>query len=306
MTQAYRPYEPATQHVGDVPPTLPPLDDPYLVPAPAPRAQTSRLAIASLVALALGPVGAVCAIVLGLAARREVLGPGSTRTGLGLAGAGIALGGVMTLAWGGLLGFYLHALEPAPSEPVAEAGVSQAAPAPTSSEPGVTPATPPPSTPGESVPKSTTVRHEGEVTLVHVGVSASTLAAELAKQQAEAKAAGETLVVMTSRDPCEFCAVLESSIHQPVVQTALSKTRLVRVDIDTFKDDLDELKMPRDRFPCFFLIALDYTPKDGIDGGEWDDDLPQNFAPVLGAFVRGRYSARRQVWRPLPGTGVRL
>ena len=43
-----------------------------------------------------------------------------------------------------------------------------------------------------------------------------------------------------------------------------------------------------------------------IHGGEWDDDIPPNIAPVLGAFVRGKYGTRRYPWQPLPGSGMRL
>jgi hypothetical protein len=39
---------------------------------------------------------------------------------------------------------------------------------------------------------------------------------------------------------------------------------------------------------------------DLIDGGEWDADVPENIAPVLGAFVRGTYSNRRHARAPAP------
>jgi hypothetical protein len=137
-------------------------------------------------------------------------------------------------------------------------------------------------------------------------VTALSLADELNKQRKEAEAAGQTVLVMTTRDPCEPCRGVDKALSSPLLQTALSGVRLVRVDVDVFKDDLDQLRMQRQRFPGFFLLAPDLSPKDGIDGGEWDDDIPVNIAPVLGPFVRGKYAQRRQTFRPLPRTGVAL
>ena len=42
---------------------------------------------------------------------------------------------------------------------------------------------------------------------------------------------------------------------------------------------------------------------DGINGGEWDDDIAINIAPVLGPFVRGTYAKRRSPWKKLPRPG---
>ena len=33
---------------------------------------------------------------------------------------------------------------------------------------------------------------------------------------------------------------------------------------------------------------------DYVDGGEWDADVPQNIAPVLGPFIEGKYRVRRR------------
>jgi hypothetical protein len=90
------------------------------------------------------------------------------------------------------------------------------------------------------------------------------------------------------------------------MQTALAGVRLVRVDGILFHEDLDALRVPHDDIPGFFLLAPDLTPRDGIDGGEWGDDIAPNIAPVLGAFVRGKYAVRRSPWTPLPPSGVSL
>ena len=64
--------------------------------------------------------------------------------------------------------------------------------------------------------------------------------------------------------------------------------------------------MPIKAIPGFFLLSPDLSPKDAINGGEWDDDIPPNIAPVLGAFMRGKYAKRREGWHASPSSGIRL
>jgi hypothetical protein len=286
---------------------LPPLDDPYLTGQErTPRAATSRVAIAAFVAAFIGPIGAICAIVFGWIARRQIE-RGEARGGRGLATAGLVLGVGFTVAWGGALGLLVWrqyreppivaAVEPVPADP---ASTRQ------------DPATPPAATaapdpkPGGSVPKSTKLSRQGSVSVVDVGVNVSSLHDELARQRAEAASSGETLLVMTTKTGCGPCAGVDKSIADPLMQTALARIRVVRIDIEVFRDDLDALKIPRQYIPGFFLLSLDLTPKDGINGGEWEDDIPQNIAPVLGAFVRGKYTTRKQTWQPPAGSGIKL
>jgi hypothetical protein len=290
---------------------LPPLDDPYLTqPERTPRAAVSRLALASLISAFLGPVGAICAIVFGWIARREIE-RGEARAGRGLATAGLTLGVMLTMAWGGALGLLVwHRHREAP---VAEADLTSgpAEPAtprddPNASTPNPSPATTADPRPGGSVPKTTKLAREGAVTVVDVGVNVSSLQDELARQRAEAATVGETVLLMTTRSGCAPCEGVERSLKDPMMQTALTKVRLVRVDIEVFRDDLEAMKVPRKYIPGFYLLSLDLTPRDGINGGEWEEDIPPNIAPVLGAFVRGKYTARKQVWQPLPGSGIKL
>ena len=100
--------------------------------------------------------------------------------------------------------------------------------------------------------------------------------------------------------------MISASLSEPLMQTALAGVRLVRVDVDAFADDLDALRIQHERLPGFFLLALDLSPRDAIDGGEWDEDVAANIAPPLGAFVRGKYRVRRQPFHPAPETGMRL
>jgi hypothetical protein len=299
----------ATDDAGD----LPPLDDPYLnAPVITAPPRLSKLAITSLVApLLLGPVGALAGIVFGWSARRAIEASKGRKRGYGLATAGMALGVIGAMTWGALLSLWVWTLRfrtdlasldvdapPGLTEPGhRRAPVPSAAPEPAKPD---LPAS------GFLVPKTTTTRHEGAITLVDVGISATSLKEALAKERALAANAGETMVVMTTGGRCEPCQGVDTSFRDPLMQTALGRTRLVRVDVRSFQEDLNALKIPSERIPGFYLLALDLTPRDGIDGGEWDADIARNIAPVLGAFVRGKYTARREAWKPLPGSGMRL
>jgi hypothetical protein len=51
-----------------------------------------------------------------------------------------------------------------------------------------------------------------------------------------------------------------------------------------------------DAFPAFVLLGRDGHAADYLHDGEWDDDVPENIAPVLKSFVEGTYSRRRSPW----------
>lgn len=289
---------------------LPPLEDPYLrAPVAAPPPKLSRLAVSSVLLLLLGPVGAIAGIVFGWAARRAIESSGGRRRGYALATAGLLLGVSLTVLWGAGLTFLAWTLryrteskavqeaEPARINEPRRARVPLPLPQTTAPEPQKA---------GFVVPKTTTTRRQGAITIVDVGVSAASLKEALAKERAEAERGGETLLLMTTGARCEPCQGFDASLADPLMQTALSHVRLVRVEVSTFAEDLEALKVPSSEIPGFFLLSLELTPRDGINGGEWDDDIARNIAPVLGAFVRGKYTSRRHAWKPLTGSGIRL
>jgi hypothetical protein len=307
------------------------LPDPYQVPLvpppPPPRARLSRLSLSSvLAALLLGPVGAIMAIPFGWYGRREVERERGRLRGHALATVGLLLGVTLTPAWGLGLSYFAwtqrYRVDPAaaaepPEDPPSPAVA--AAPSPRA-DPRPRGAPPPPSVPAPrsepppasgapfapGAPSHTHTLRQGRILVVDVGRDTPSLQEELARQRAEATILGETLVVMTTEGRCDPCRGVDRSLLDPLMQTALAKVRLVRVDRIVFHEDLDGLRIPSENVPGFFLPSVDLSPRDGIDGGEWDDDIAPNIAPVLGAFVRGRYFDRREPWRPVPGSGMSL
>jgi hypothetical protein len=159
----------------------------------------------------------------------------------------------------------------------------------------------------DAAPRQTKVSQVGKITVVDLGVeSRRTLSEDLAEQRLQAQSAGQTLVLMTTRFGIKEFRDVDASLPDPLLQAALANVRLVRVDIAYYDDELEKLGIPTNAVPWFILFAPDLTPRDGIDGGEWDDDIPRNIAPVLGPFVKGTYKTRRHQWKPPPSKGVQL
>ncbi len=297
--------------VAPVEDASPPIVDPYLAARPAPRARLSALALGSALSVVFGPVGAVAAVILGWMALRDIEQSQGRQRGAGLARVGLVLGVLLACAWGGVIALAVvvrgldagAASVPVPMRPAGTAEARVPAVLPTALP---APRTPARVAPVVVAPKQTRALALGAVTVVDVGVAVTSLGEELAKQRAEATAAGQALVLMTTAAACDPCRGVDASLPDPLLQAALSRVRLVRVDLLAFHEELESLRVPCDRFPGFFLLGPDLGPRDGIDGGEWDDDVARNIAPVLGAFVRGTYATRREGWKPLPGTGVRL
>lgn len=275
----------------------PPHWDPYLVRrAPASEPRTSALAVGALVVSLLGPIsvlgplGALFGIALGIVAH-HALGRDPSARGRGVASAAIAVGAIGLAGWVGIGAWAYRAhqadLASAPPAPAFESGD------------GVPPG------PFVPVPLDTRETQVGDITVVDVGTSTPSLETELLRQALAASRDGETLMVMTTTGTCEPCRGVDASLADARMQEALAKVRLVRVDIPTFFEDLDDLDMFSDRYPGYFLLGADARPEDGIDGGEWGEDIPENIAPVLGPFVRGKLTRRRTNWSP-PRHGQRL
>lgn len=145
-------------------------------------------------------------------------------------------------------------------------------------------------------PDETVTTTIGNIEVVDLGKSAAALQTSLIVQSALAAAKGKTVLVMTTRARCGPCRGVESALPEPLMQEALAGVRLLRIDLHVFREELAELKMATDLYPGFFLLGPDMRPRDGIHGGEWDEDVARNIAPVLSAFVKGEYTTRRQDW----------
>jgi hypothetical protein len=271
--------------------------------------------------LALLPVGSVAAIFFGLAGLRQTrLG---TMRGRSLAIAALVTSGLLTVGYA--VAATVVVMQELEKQRVAavreedrwadkqrERDAEEAARKAIEAEKlkSATPLLPPgfldPSSPQGAVPKATRVVMVGKVPVVDIGVDEPSLSAAFLREAETARRDGKEILVMLGRSGCAPCDGMMRSLEDPLMQDALSGTRLVRVDIQVFSEDLTKLSYPTARIPGFFLVRNDAMPRDGIDGGEWGDDIATNIAPVLKPFTRGTFKKRKREWRPLPMSGTFL
>jgi hypothetical protein len=258
----------------------------------APR--TNPTAIAALLSAVFGfacfwGIGGALAIVLGLVARREVQRSEGRETGSGLANVGIVLGAVNLVAFVVVIGVAIALMVRPPAPP--GIGLSPAVPvlpAP-SSHPLL-----PKADRNLSASRQRGV-HEawlGKVRLVDLGPYEN-LSAVLSSQRKAAASAGEILLVFVVAPNCLPCNGVTLALRDARMQKALAGVRLVRLDAAEFGPELIALGIPVETVPGFALLGGGERALDYVHGGEWDADIAENIAPVLGAFVKGRYGTRR-------------
>lgn len=270
-------------------------------PEPTPPVSTTRsspLASAALVValasfICLWGVGGVAAVLLGFFARSEIRSSHGRLRGGRLAGAALALGSLnVVLSAGTLLLLAPRWLQPQP-----DAGVASVAPPAFTAPP---PAEPPPvAEPLGHFSEDTLVRtvRIGQLVLIDVGPEVHSLGAELTRQRALAREHHGAVLVWVVAPHCGPCNGVSAALADPLMQKALRDARLVRIDRSRFAPELAQLGIPHRVIPGFALINQQNRPLDYIHGGEWDEDIAPNIAPVLGEFVRGTYKARREPWR---------
>jgi hypothetical protein len=148
----------------------------------------------------------------------------------------------------------------------------------------------------QSQTKGVTLTRVGVIDLVDLDRRDKRLVEELRDQTRAARADGKRVLVWTVQDDCKPCNGVAVSLSDPRLQRALASVRLVRVNVVDFPLELSELSIPILKIPGFCLLSPDGRLADYVHGGEWDEDIPQNIAPVLERFVQGRYASRRFPW----------
>jgi hypothetical protein len=243
-------------------------------------------------------MGGLLAVVLGIVALKEIERSEGRETGKALSITAITLGGVslagLVIAFG--VGIAMIA-RPAPPGPPPVA----AKPPPPHRAPRPAPAKSPELAPDPAGPESPLPsRKLQETVLGHVRLidpGAGVLSVLLETQRRAAATSGEKLVIFVVAPDCTPCTGVLDALTDTRMQRALERVRLVRVDASQRAGELNDLGVPVEAVPGFALLGPTLHPIDYVHGGEWDADIPENIAPVLGAFVRGKYLRRRHPFR---------
>jgi hypothetical protein len=270
-----------------------------------PDARLNATALLSLLAGIFGTlcffwgIGGIGAVILGIIGHGEIKRSEGRQYGEGFAVAGIVLGVLHLVAI--VVGFAAvfaysartssHAGMPPPTPPLL-------APPKLPPGSGVAPAPTPAEQPGavtrESAARSTRF---GGITLVDPGSDPTTLQALLQSELAQANASNQKLVLWVSTPDCAPCTGVSVALASARLQASLDGVRLLRLDARDYQVELSRRGIPVDVLPGFALLGGRGEPVDYVNGGEWDADIPENIAPVLGSFVKGTYRKRRNPWR---------
>jgi hypothetical protein len=241
-------------------------------------------AAASLALGVLSVAGTICgvglslglpAIILGALAHRDIRRSGGRATGGGLATAGIllgAMGSLLFVVWLGVVAFVVFGTSPQAASFLPHPRTTSPVAATTSGRPGHGP-------------------------IVELHASGGALRTQLLDHAAAARRAGEAVLVETTMKTCDPCSEIDLTGPDPAVQEALSDVRWIRIDVGEFRSELAGLRMNEPTVPWFYVLDARGQPRDAISADEWDDNVAENIAPVLGAFVHGKLQPRRTSWR---------
>jgi hypothetical protein len=263
--------------------------------------ETSGLAVTALI---LGILGFVCfpgvagiaAIAFGIAARSDIAQSEGRRAGMGLANAGIATGATsVALTVVAFAAVITLIARPRPHPPHAIAP-----PATGTISGSAAPAVSSRHDPGSEFHRGTRPTRLGTLYLVDLGPDAASLEDALDAQRARAEQEERKLLLWLSRNDCQPCSGVAAALLDERLQRALADTWVVRVDVGDYQGDLEHLGIPTQFVPGFALLDTNNRPVDYLHGGEWDDDIPENIAPVLDRFVHGTYAKRRHPWQRWP------
>lgn len=85
-------------------------------------------------------------------------------------------------------------------------------------------------------------------------------------------------------DWCRPCVEFKNSLSSNLMKEALKNTELISIDVDD--DSLGFNEIYNVKFiPCFVKIDDEGKVIGTIDGGEWNENIPENMAPVLIDFI---------------------
>ena len=113
----------------------------------------------------------------------------------------------------------------------------------------------------------------------------------LSNEAKKAVSLGQLPVVEFDATWCPPCQAIDKAMKDKneLILNAYSGTYIIRLDVDEWgwgNSGLHDFEF--DGIPVFFkLDSAGYQTGEVIDGGAWEDDIPENIAPVMDKFFHG-------------------
>jgi len=113
----------------------------------------------------------------------------------------------------------------------------------------------------------------------------------LAAEAQKAAAIGRTPIVYFDATWCPPCQAIEAALEaeNPLMIDAYAGTYIIKLDVDEWGWDNGKVSDFQFEFiPVYFkLDANGNQTGEVVDGGAWNDDIPENIAPVMSKFFHG-------------------
>ncbi len=233
-----------------------------------------------------GPIAGVPAIIVGSLARRDIDRSSGTRTGRGIAAAGIASG-----LFGTGLGFVIMLcvvgamLTPETPEDTASLPPT-AEPASVATDDSL----PPPSSVVMPAPAPAGTRSYGSLEVIDLDDTRG-LRAQLVEITQRSR--GRKIVLQTYAKASAVCEAVDAALPDKRMQGALANVTLVRVDVDEYDTELRQMEIETATAPWFYKLDSKGNPTDALSSEAWETDAPENMAPVLRRFIHRAAPRRR-------------
>ncbi len=146
--------------------------------------------------------------------------------------------------------------------------------------------TPPEADSAESASSAPQVYPAANLTIVRVHTQNGDLPTQLAAEVQKAESLGQQPFIEFDATWCPPCQAIDASIEaqDSLTMNAFKDVYLIRADVDEWGWRIDSA-FNFEAIPVYYKLDENGQPTgDVVDGGAWNEDIPENFAPVLDEF----------------------
>jgi thiol:disulfide interchange protein len=126
--------------------------------------------------------------------------------------------------------------------------------------------------------------------IVRIEKSNGDMMTQLASEAQKANSLGLAPFIEFDATWCPPCQAIEKSIQakDPLTMQALQGVYLIRADVDEWGSESGK-NFAFEAIPVYYQLDKNGNPTGAVvDGGAWNEDIPENFAPVLDAFFHNK------------------
>ena len=126
--------------------------------------------------------------------------------------------------------------------------------------------------------------------IVRINKANGSMMTQLASEAQKANALGLSPFIEFDATWCPPCQAIEKSIEakDPLTMQAFEGVYLIRADVDEWSSENGK-NFAFNAIPVYYQLDTSGNPSGAvIDGGAWNEDIPENFAPVLNVFFHDK------------------